>query len=71
MNEQIRELAEQATIKEEYYPAGCNGYPEYSYDFDKEKFAQLLILKCIDLLVDEEDHEVAKEIVYKRLGVEL
>ena len=71
MNERIRELAEQATIKEEYYPAGCNGYPEYRYDFDKEKFAQLLILKCINLLVDEEDHDVAKEIVYKRLGVEL
>ena len=71
MNERIRELAEQATIKEEYYPAGCNGYPDYRYDFDKEKFAQLLILKCIDLLVDEEDHDVAKEIVYKRLGVEL
>ena len=71
MNELIERLAEQATIKEEYYPAGCNGYPEYRYDFDKEKFAQLLILKCIDLLVDEEDHDVAKEIVYKRLGVEL
>ena len=71
MNERIQELAEQATIKEEYYPAGCNGYPEYRYDFDKEKFAQLLILKCINLLVDEEDHDVAKEIVYKRLGVEL
>lgn len=43
MNERIKELAEQATTKEEFYPAGCNGYPEYRYDFDKEKFAELLL----------------------------
>jgi hypothetical protein len=63
MNERIKELKDQCYIS----VADRDGDTEY----DMEKFAQLLILKCIDLLVDEEDHEVAKEIVYKRLGVEL
>ena len=48
MNERIRELIEQATTKQDFYPAGCNGYPDYRYEFDKEKFAELLIRECID-----------------------
>ena len=46
MNKLIKELIEQATTKEEFYPAGCNGYPEYRYDFDKEKFAELIVSEC-------------------------
>lgn len=42
MNTLIQHLVEQATSKEEFYPAGCNGY---RYDFNKEKFAELLIEK--------------------------
>lgn len=53
MNERIKELIAQATTKEDYYPAGCNGYPEYQYDFNKEKFAKLLINECADVLVKE------------------
>ena len=48
MNERIRELIEQATTKQDFYPAGCNGYPDYRYEFDKEKFAELLIRDCIN-----------------------
>ena len=48
MNERIRELIEQATTKQDFYPAGCNGYPDYRYEFDKEKFAELIVRKCIE-----------------------
>lgn len=49
MNERIRELIEQATTQEAYYPAGCNGYPEYLADFNKEKFAELIVRECISM----------------------
>jgi len=72
MNELIERLAEQATIKEEYYPAGCNGYPEYRYDFDKEKFARLIAAECASICYDEDfvsGSGYAREIT-KRFGVE-
>ena len=53
MNERIRELIEQATTKQDFYPAGCNGYPDYRYEFDKEKFAELLIRKCADIALQK------------------
>ena len=65
MNKRIRELAEQATIKEEYYPAGCNGYPEYRYDFDKEKFAQLIVRACGDFT-----DPITRNLMMKHFGVE-
>lgn len=56
MNERIRELAEQATTKVAYYPDRCNGHPEYRYDFDKEKFAELIVRECIDIAYREGDN---------------
>ena len=50
MNERIRLLVEQATTKQEFYPAGCNGYPDYRYEFDKEKFAELIVKECADVV---------------------
>ena len=50
MNEQIKELIEQATTKREFYPAGSNGYPQYRYDFDQEKFAELIVGKCLEII---------------------
>ena len=55
MNKLIKELIAQATTKEEFYPAGCNGCPEYRYDFDKEKFAQLIIRACGKHITDQQD----------------
>lgn len=52
MNDRIRELIEQATTKEEFYPAGCNGYPDYRYEFDKEKFAELIVEECRTVIND-------------------
>ena len=46
MNARIQELIAQATTAESYYPAGCNGYHEDRYWFDKEKFAELLVEEC-------------------------
>ena len=40
MNEQIRELADQCRTE---YHDGCGGFIE---QFDEEKFAELIILKC-------------------------
>ena len=54
MNERIRELAEQATTKVEYYPPSRNGYPEYRYDFDREKFAELIVRECAELSVNSQ-----------------
>jgi hypothetical protein len=52
MNDRIRELVEQATIKEDYYPAGCNGHPDQRYYFDKEKFAELIVRECSKVIVN-------------------
>ena len=68
MNERVRELIEQATIREEYYPAGCNGHPEYSYYFDKEKFAELLLTEVSQHLTNKGlDH--TREVIEKEFGI--
>jgi hypothetical protein len=46
MNERIQKLVEQATTKVEYYPPSCDGHTQYRYDFDKEKFAELIVEEC-------------------------
>ena len=62
MNERIRELVEQATTKVEYYPPSCDGYTQYRYDFDKEKFAELIVRECVNVALEQkkwvEDQEV-------------
>jgi hypothetical protein len=45
MNERIKELAEQATKR---YEPDWNGAPAYE-DFDKRKFAQLIVAECMKL----------------------
>jgi hypothetical protein len=44
MNERIKELAEQATT---YYNGGLGTEIE---SFDKEKFAELIVKECIDIV---------------------
>jgi len=73
MNSRIQELIEQATTKEEFYPAGCNGYPDYRIDFNKEKFAELIIKKCIEIAVKAEREDAphfAWFEIQKHFGVE-
>ena len=45
MNERIRELIAQATKR---YEPDWNGAPAYE-DFDKRKFAQLIVKECMKL----------------------
>ena len=52
MNERIKQLAEQATVSEPYYPAGNDGHPEYRIYVSQEKFAELLIRECATLAFD-------------------
>ena len=49
MNERIRLLAEQAT---KHYPA-TESSGEFS-TFDKEKFAELIVQECVNVLHDNE-----------------
>ena len=46
MNERIRELAEQATSIVEM--VGPQGYTSSYANFDREKFAELIVRECID-----------------------
>ena len=66
MNERIKELAEQATTKQEFYPAGCNGYPEYLYYFNKEKFAELIVRECM-FIADEFEIDVNRSGLVDRM----
>ena len=47
MQNRIEELIEICTERVPYYPAGNNGHPEYSIEFNKQEFAELLIKECI------------------------
>ncbi len=71
MNERIKELAEQATMIKE---VDCEGYLGRSYTrqeeyFDKEKFAELIVLKCAEIAVREEGSWPGQAIL-EHFGVE-
>ena len=70
MNEQIRELAEQAQQYAEYVtPQGLEWFNAF-----KEKFAELIVRECAQVVADAVDHrEPASTYVNKikqRFGVE-
>ena len=50
MNERIRQLAEQAGYTEGYY-ASDDG-PWIESEFNKEKFAELIVRECAELTLD-------------------
>jgi len=52
MNERIEELEQQATIKtsHQYYTWGDRIATETKEVFDKEKFAELIIKECINVI---------------------
>jgi hypothetical protein len=53
MNKRIRELAEQATTIVEM--VGPQGYTSSYANFDREKFALLIIQECTGVLFDESE----------------
>ena len=73
MNEKIRELIDLATTQEEYYPAGCNGYPDIRQDFHKERFAKLIIRECAIAIDNVPIHELDFAIIHlsKHFGEDL
>lgn len=48
MNKRIEELVEQATEEEHYY--GCYGDNCYTNKLNPEKFAELIVRECIDVI---------------------
>ena len=77
MNERIQQLAEQATSIVEM--VGPQGYTSSYANFDREKFAELILQECLVLFenskVNQEDDvdyglEEAKNIIKEHFGVE-
>ncbi len=72
MNERIKELIEQATIRGEEYLPGNDGHPTPTFYFDKEKFAELIVRECAKI-VNENDCEgsiVGDGMLFEHFGVE-
>jgi hypothetical protein len=74
MNQRIQELAEQATTIVEM--VGPQGYASSYANFDREKFAELIVRECIEQVKDfyQEDRFDcfnAAERIKEHFGVEL
>ena len=63
MNERIKQLAEQATTRVD--PIAHDGA---CWDFDREKFAQLIVRECIDTAFHKGHPDL--EFLLKHFGVE-
>jgi len=72
MNERIKLLAEQATIKtsHRYHTWGDRIATETKEVFDKEKFAELIVKECSSFLKDTLDDHFAAEQLEEHFGVE-
>ena len=70
MNERIRQLAEQATSIVEM--VGPQGYASSYANFDKEKFAELIVKECVEQIINRErsDGEWYQDDIFKHFGVE-
>ncbi len=71
MNERIRELAEQAWVYQVRVlneHDGSRTYTEKEKVFDKEKFAELIVLECIDTAFHKGHPDL--EFLLKHFGVE-
>ena len=65
MNERIRELAEQATTIVEM--VGPQGYASSYANFDREKFAELIVRECIEI---SQIGSITEEKIKRHFGVE-
>ena len=61
MNERIRQLAEQATTYID--PSANDGV---CWNFDKEKFAELIVRECAEICLEANDHKN----ILRHFGVE-
>jgi hypothetical protein len=67
MNERIRELAEQATSIVEM--VGPQGYTSSYANFDREKFAELIVRECAEIAETAEPYQ-SFDLIKKHFGVE-
>jgi hypothetical protein len=72
MNERIKQLMIQATVREPYYPAGNDGHPEYRTYVSQEKFAELIIRECClqvaDVRIENDFEPVGDAVLVKALA---
>jgi len=66
----IDKLIEESTRVEDYYPAGCNGYPHQTHYFDKEKFAKLIADHCASIAYRHEHGDVAAMDILSEFNVD-
>ena len=65
MNERIKELIEQATESTGFLTAGDSVPPLPVREFNKEKFALLIVGECCDLIYDRGEHSDGSVTKYK------
>ena len=53
MNERIKQLINQATVRGEEYLPGNDGHPTPTVYFDKEKFAELIVKECARAIIKD------------------
>jgi len=69
MNERIKELAEQATTIVD--TVNSQGYSSSYANFDREKFAELIVLECAVIVGSmEEPHQDIAKLIKQHFGVE-
>ena len=72
MQNRIEELIKICTERVPYYPAGNDGHPEYSIEFNKQKFAELLIKECINIanhVYDEREVRCIDDVINEHFGI--
>ena len=69
MNERIRELAEQATSIVEM--VGPQGYTSSYANFDREKFAELIVKECVEIADTERPNLVGCGYITKTNGMRI
>jgi hypothetical protein len=57
MQNRIEELIKICTERVPYYPAGNDGHPEYRTEFNKQRFAELLIKECAMIANQAENND--------------
>ena len=74
MNERIRELIEQATESTGFLTAGDSVEPLPVREFNKEKFAELIVRECANIAFEEWQHNggsaSGESAILKYFGVE-
>jgi len=68
MNERIKQLAEQATTIVD--TVNSQGYSSSYANFDKEKFAELIVRECADYITEYYDSRDEAYYMKKHFGVE-